>query len=129
MSDETFLCQRRPPEPHPFKLPDHDTWDVSPNGDRTCSYCGSVHPDDFFACLEEAAKEGTDVRIEPSDKGYKFYVTRPDVMNAMEGGIKFYTWHIPSKEWADKANALFPEALRRSKERFDAFLASKGYKR
>jgi hypothetical protein len=38
---------------------------------RGCSYCGSLPPDDFMDAVR-AGKE-----IEPTDKGYKFYVNEP----------------------------------------------------
>ncbi len=37
--------------------------------DHTCEYCGSLHPDDFMARLEAG-----DVKLGPTDKGYKVYV-------------------------------------------------------
>src|SRR6202044_1854444 len=36
--------------------------------DRTCSYCGSLHPDDFIAALESGE------RLVPTDKNYKAYL-------------------------------------------------------
>lgn len=68
---------------------------------RVCSYCGSLHPDDMFRLVAESANAAPDVpygsavEIEPSDKSYKIYVRQPGVRNAHEGGIKFYTHHLP----------------------------------
>lgn len=39
--------------------------------DRTCSYCGSMHPDDLFAAIEAGSV------ITPTDKSYKIYVDLP----------------------------------------------------
>ena len=79
-----------------------DRWEqFKSNGDRVCSFCGSLHPDDFMRLVKECAEApddavyGTVPEIEPSDKGYKIYVHRSGVRNAHEGGIKFYTQHLP----------------------------------
>lgn len=80
---------------------------------RVCSFCGSLHPDDFFRLVKEAseapddAEYGTFPMIEPSDKGYKIYVRQPGVRNAHEGGIKFYMQHFPRT--ADGELELTPE--------------------
>lgn len=80
---------------------DLDRWEkFKVNGDRVCSYCGSLHPEDLFAIVKasaeapEDAEYGTVPEIEPSDKSYKIYVKQPGVRNAHEGGIKFYTQHL-----------------------------------
>jgi hypothetical protein len=39
---------------------------------RSCSYCGSMHPDDFFDAIERGCEIG------PTDKNYKVYVDYPD---------------------------------------------------
>src|SRR5690349_1137501 len=52
-------------------------------GVRSCSYCGSVHPDDFM----QAIKDG--VEIGPTDKSYKTYMHGPGF-----GGAKFYLQHL-----------------------------------
>ncbi len=82
-----------------------DYWErFKTNGNRVCSYCGSLHPEDFLALVKQCANEQEDatyqssIRIEPSDKSYKIYVHQPGVRNAHEGGIKFYTQHLPRDE-------------------------------
>lgn len=40
--------------------------------DGTCSYCGSMSPDQFFAAIEAGYELG------PTDKNYKIYVHRPN---------------------------------------------------
>lgn len=68
---------------------------------RVCSYCGSLHPDDMFRLVKECAEATHDapyrsvVEVSFSDKSYKIYVHQPGVRNAHEGGIKFYTHHLP----------------------------------
>lgn len=69
-----------------------DSWEIGPDGNRTCNYCGSIHPDDFTAILERS-KIDSRYRIEGSTKSYKYYIKQPDVRNASEGAIKFYTHH------------------------------------
>lgn len=76
---ETFLCPRRRESARPSTRPWHlDYW----RDDRTCSYCGSAHPDDFMAAAEDGAKIG------PTDKNYKAY---------LEGG-KFYFQHLDADQ-------------------------------
>ncbi len=111
-----------------------DRWQrFKSNGDRVCSYCGSLHFDDFARFVKEAAEAPADApygigpEIEPSDKGYKVYVTRKSVRNASEGGIKFYMQHVPLTETGSLAvteeqNRQYAEAVRRSRARFDRYL-------
>lgn len=111
-----------------------DHWDRhKSNGDRVCSFCGSLHPEDFFRLVHEAATAPEDAprntvpSIEPSDKGYKAYVHQPGVRNAMEGGIKFYTQHLPRDAEGkvavtDEQNQEYALAVRRSQTRFERYL-------
>jgi hypothetical protein len=48
-----------------------DTW-VNRHDTRTCSYCGSLHPDDVITRLTAGEKAG------PTDKNYKLYVGSRD---------------------------------------------------
>lgn len=105
---EPMTCGRRS-DVYPGGLPAHrsteqnqDRWQkFKSNGNRVCSFCGSLHPEDMFALVKQAAEAPADaeyksvVNIEQSDKGYKVYVHQPGVRNAMEGGIKFYMQHLP----------------------------------
>lgn len=118
--DKGFAC----PEGSSQRLQpgSRDYWRKQPNGDRACSACGSLHPDDWMRLTRLAADPASEVRIERSDKGYKWYVTQPGVKNAMEGGIKFYTWHIPSGDWEAEINAILPGAVRASRVKFEAAL-------
>lgn len=63
-----FFCPRGPGPGNPFHAPFNGEahWR---EGDRSCSYCGSMHPDDFMARLEAG-----DVEITPTDKNYKAYL-------------------------------------------------------
>lgn len=95
-----------------------DTWDIGPDRNRTCSYCGSIHPDDLMTI---ARKTGVDERygIEGATKSYKVYVRQPGVRNASEGAIKFYMWHAPAAP-TDADQKLFADARRLTSERFRA---------
>lgn len=52
---------------------DLDEWDAR-DGYRACSYCGSLHPDDFMAYARSGRAE-----LIPTDKSYKVYVRDPRV--------------------------------------------------
>lgn len=139
---ELMTCGRRF-DTYPGGIPAHhdrgqelDRWQkFKSNGDRVCSYCGSLHPDDFFAAVKAAADapEGSGYRevvaIEPSDKIYKIYVSKPGVRNAMEGGIKFYTQHLPRDEQGkllitEEQENEYRRAVKATGVRFDAYLRS-----
>lgn len=120
---------------HSDREPGQDHWQkIRSNGDRVCSYCGSLHPEDMFRLVKASAEapEGAPyhsvVEIEPSDKGYKIYVNQPGVRNAMEGGIKFYTQHLPrdadgNLAVCEERQAEYSRAVKASQKRFDAYLA------
>jgi hypothetical protein len=72
-----------------------DTWNLGPDGNRTCSYCGSIHPDDLMKICR-LSLEDPRYGIEGTTKSYKVYVKQPGVRNAGEGAIKFYMAHVPS---------------------------------
>lgn len=95
-----------------------DTWDLGPDGNRTCSYCGSIHPDDLMAICEKAI---TDERygIEGTVKNYKVYVRQPGVRNASEGAIKFYRQHAPRAP-SEREMRLFGDAVRLTRDRAKA---------
>lgn len=106
-----------------------DHWDqFRSNGDRVCSFCGSLHPEDMFRLVRAAAEAPEDapyrsvVEIVRSDKGYKIYVHQPGVRNAHEGGIKFYTQHLRGLTITPEQDSQFAEACRRSSVRFEAML-------
>lgn len=101
----------KPAEDSPFKFgKGDDSWRSEPNGDRTCSFCGSLHPDDAIKHLkryvETGGKEG---RFSTTSKTYKVYVNGPNVKNAAEGGIKFYVWHADDEQ-LKTLNGLIPQA-------------------
>jgi|SRR5579871_5547015 len=94
---EIFYCGRGPGPDSPFVAPFNGeaTWRDEPDGTRTCSYCGSLHPDDFLDIMQHYAAGEEGYRFSTTSKGYKAYGNRPGVRNAGDGGIKFYTAHLP----------------------------------
>lgn len=94
-----------------------DTWNVGPDGNRTCSYCGSIHPDDLMVICRKAMIDPA-YGIDGTDKSYKVYVRQPGVRNAAEGAIEFYTPHAGAMSKGDFE--LVNQAARLSHDRFMA---------
>ncbi len=69
---------------HKLPLPSCETSGFREN--RTCAYCGSVHPDDFMNAVKEGLTE-----LGPTDKSYKVYVTNLP-------SIKFYFNHLSEEQ-------------------------------
>jgi hypothetical protein len=87
---ERQSCGRRMNELGPFERKENlDHWAVLANGDKVCSFCGSLHP---MTVIDIIKKYGFG-SISRTDKSYKWYVKRPEVHNAMDGGIKYYRHH------------------------------------
>lgn len=101
---------------------DCDTWCKEANGDLCCSYCGSLHPEDFIRLVKKSSDPSSDVSIDSSTKGYKFYIRRPDVVNAAEGGIKFYNWHFRDQSDVDRVNTNLRQAVDESEKRNAALI-------
>jgi len=66
-----FVCPRRVETLGQFVNEDIDEWLVR-SARRTCSYCGSLQPDELFRAIEEGHEIG------PTDKSYKAYVRVPN---------------------------------------------------
>lgn len=82
------------------------TWDKI-GEDRVCSYCGSLHPEDFEKIVDLCIESnGEKAEIDLSDKGYKIYARRKETVNASQGGIKFYTMHIGVIEEPQKSEYI-----------------------
>lgn len=89
-------------------------WEKRPNGDRCCSYCGSLSEEDFIAICEAYANGEPGYDFDTTTKSYKRYARRPGVQNAMQGGIKFYGWHAVATGEAQQRNeAIYQRALDR----------------
>lgn len=101
----TEYCPRGPGADSPFKAPMNGemTWRTEPNGDRCCSYCGSLHPDDFLDIMQRYAAGEEGYHFDLTTKSYKVYARRPGVQNASQGGIKFYGHHAVPEGHADRA--------------------------
>lgn len=117
---EPLTCRSRMDQNGPWEHGEGlDHWDrFKINQDRVCSFCGSLHPDDFIRYVEASVKTDSDVQIEPSDKRYKIYVSHPCVRNAHEGGIKFYTWHLAAPLTLGQQET-YRLALQSSRDRFE----------
>lgn len=79
----THRCPRRSENPIADDLfPDPDDWRTGRHGIRTCSYCGSLSPETFFAYAEAGCM------VDPTDKNYKVYIhpPNPDVGKIVEYG-------------------------------------------
>jgi hypothetical protein len=61
--------------------------DPSWRADQTCSYCGSLSPEEFFKAVEAGAK------LTPTDKNYKAYLEVPG-----RPFTKFYFNHLSEEE-------------------------------
>lgn len=110
-------CPRRMSEVGPWEYKEGlDTWEQVGN-DRVCSFCGSLHPEDFEAVLKRVIEDET-CSILQSDKSYKVYVNRPEVPNASAGAIKYYKQHnYTNADDIARIEPLFVEAVRLSKSR------------
>lgn len=123
-----FECGRRRENPvNSSRFPGPDHWDLD-GKDRTCSYCGSWHPEEFLAfCDEVITNPDVQVRISLSDKRYKIYVDRPGIRNASYGAIKFYMMHAPQSIPDEEGNFFYGaafidkvnEALKVSNKKFE----------
>lgn len=80
-------CPRMTMEASAFRL-NPDTFQHGWSEDGTCSYCGSMHPDEFFKQVEAGAE------VIPTDKSYKAYVMTPS------GQKKFYFQHLSHDDQA-----------------------------
>ena len=68
--------------------------------DRTCSFCGSMRPEDFLQAMLDTLDPESPVWIDQTTKNYKRYVHDGSAQR------KFYLWHIPTDEWAAEANRI-----------------------
>lgn len=86
--DEGFRCPRRLEVPFLPEDKSKDWWHQR-GSHRSCSYCGSMHPDDLFAAIEA---KGT---VTGTDKNYKIYCDVPATETAPAAShVKFYFQHL-----------------------------------
>lgn len=79
---------------------------ITVDGRRACSFCGSMHPDDYMAAMLATLDPEDPTYIDPTTKRYKWYVCKGEWRG------KFYSWHYPDAEWVAKANELHPHVTR-----------------
>lgn len=117
MSDQPQFCPRAVENGggpgSPFKPPLNG--EMKWREDHTCSYCGSLNPDEFMRRLE-----ARDVTLVPTDKSYKVYVEGPGFTQTFRdcprdaickgpeecthwatravGGTKFYFQHLSPEQ-------------------------------
>ena len=82
----TLICPCRGTPNEKFK----DYYRSDKQGYMVCSYCGSVHPDQFMVWLEDHMPPA------PTKKDYKVYVDHPKF-----GYVKFYFAHLSHAQRED----------------------------
>lgn len=83
------------------KNPFPDYWRKDVHNNRTCSFCGSIHPDDYINAIKE---HGFGIS-ERTTKSYKVYVNIPGAEM-----YKYYRYHDNQYgSFVDKYNALVDE--------------------
>lgn len=115
MFEEKQTCPRRMSEFGPWERKENlDSW-YKRGPDRVCSFCGSIHPDDFEKVIDRCLNE-EGVTLDHSDKSYKVYIHRPEIQNAGQGAIKYYKQHTPGDpSWIERVDPKFSEALTKSR--------------
>lgn len=102
MDNEKQTCLRRMQEYGPWERKafldtwennrwnsnDHIKWPTVYKKPHTCSFCGSIHPEDLLNLLKE------NWRIEQTDKFFKFYLYPPKGLILPIPYAKFYTQHL-----------------------------------
>lgn len=90
-SDDLFLCPRRI-EGGMSAKDENDCWNQH-DGHRVCSYCGSAHPEDVLAGIEDGS-----IVLTPTDDSYKTYISGGKINHCTTG---FYFQHL-SQEQMDR---------------------------
>lgn len=120
---EPFKCADRRNLPEYPGMPKQDHWRELPNGDHTCSFCGSMHPKDFERLVVDAANPELATMLDMTTKAYKFYIRQAGVKNASEGAFKFYSWHIADDEFTRARYVkLVNAAIQPSAEKFEKMM-------
>lgn len=95
-------CPRRIESVGPWEQgEDLDQWDIREQMHkglraRHCSFCGSLHPDDFMRLIKEGWK------VEPTDKSYKAYLGSSGDDRPMQ--TKFYYQHLSEDQKREFVN-------------------------
>jgi len=126
---ETMICAYREQDRKLYPdSPIHEqapTWKTRANGEKACSYCGSMEASEFYAFMERVIDDPSPyIRIELNDHRDKIYVTRPEVKNADDGPLYIRTVHLPLPPTEEDARyrAMFRAANRVSRGKFKRFM-------
>lgn len=84
---DSFKCPRMQEVPVHMQMNFDAVW----RPDRSCSFCGSMNPDDFMSRLEDRS-----VELEVTTKDYKVYVRTLDASRPTP--IKFYFQHLSPEQ-------------------------------
>jgi hypothetical protein len=104
-------CPRRMGELGPWDRKENLDWWNETGEDRTCSFCGSGHPEDVLAFLKQVDGEKFSAEM-ATGKNYKLYLSGK-AKNAGEGMIKFYMQHLSvmPEEFRDAFSEALVKAL------------------
>jgi hypothetical protein len=105
---EYFTCKGREGAPD-VRFKNRDQWGRT-GPDLTCSYCGSMDPDDFLTWAHRSLADDSKVIIDSGKPG-KFYIQREGITNAKEGAIKFYAFHFEALPLPQEVTDLLDKAL------------------
>lgn len=110
-----ITCPYRVSNLGPWKYEENlDNWEMrGPN--KCCSFCGSIHPEEFIDIIDKIIAKEDGYEIYPADNGCKIYVIQPGINNGTKGGIKFHTYHM--SELPEGCNEKYLDAVRISHEK------------
>lgn len=91
-----FTCPARMADPKATHVEGADYWQRR-GPDIECSYCRSMHPEDWFGWCRRCAEPDSRVRIDTSDKAGKWYIVRDGITHPGMGSTRFYHFHLPKE--------------------------------
>lgn len=93
---ERPTCHDDDPSQHsPFNFPAPLWRAADERGFRTCSHCGSIHPEDLLRALQAGSQlECADMKYGWPHKFYVHGVPSSDLQSAGSGWAKWYTTHL-----------------------------------
>jgi hypothetical protein len=119
--EKELICPLRKGDFGSSRFPTPDKWNKR-GIDRVCSYCGSLHPEEFLKLLPLIQEDSEQIYIEISDRRHKIYVRREGIKNAGEGAIKVYLAHV--KQWCDDQGMTDEEITELEKQIHSAIIKS-----
>lgn len=106
----THLCPRRSARGTVLQ---RDFWCVEPNGDKTCSHCGSLSEKDLREILVAFVEGKPGYYFATTDKLDKIRVNRPGIL-AGQGGTLFHLQHLSrARDGKPALGPMFDEAIAR----------------